>query len=37
MALLASGVFITCPGSDGSLIDKQNGVQARLITISWGD
>jgi hypothetical protein len=34
MALLASGLFEVCPGSDNSVIDKENGVQIRLITIS---
>ena len=37
VALLASGVFEACPGSDNSVMDKQNGVQVRLITISRRD
>jgi hypothetical protein len=31
--LLASGLFEVCPGSDNTVIDKENGTQARLITI----
>jgi hypothetical protein len=32
-ALLATGLFEACPGSDNSVIDKENGVQVRFITI----
>ena len=34
MALLASGLFEVCPGSDDSVIDKENCVQVRLIPFS---
>ena len=34
VALLASGVFEACPGSDDLLIDNENGLRVRLITIS---
>ena len=34
MALLASGLFEICLGSDNSVIDKETGVQVRLIPIS---
>lgn len=34
VVLLATGLFEVCPGSDNSVIDKENGVQIRLITIS---
>jgi hypothetical protein len=37
VALLASGVLEARPGSDNSVIDKENGVQVRLITISRRD
>lgn len=32
--LLSTGLFDAFPGSDNSVIDKENGVQVRLITIS---
>jgi len=32
--LLDTGFFEVCPGSDNSVIDKKNGVQVRLVTIS---
>ena len=34
VALLATGLFEVCPGSDDSVIDRENGIQVRLITIS---
>jgi hypothetical protein len=34
VALLASGVFEACPGSDDLLIDNENGLRVRLIPIS---
>lgn len=34
LLLLSTGLFEVCPGSDNSVIDKENGVQVRLITIS---
>jgi hypothetical protein len=34
VVLLASGLFEVCPGSDNSVIDKENGVQVRLIHFS---
>jgi hypothetical protein len=34
VALLASGLFEVCPGSDDSVIDKENCVQVRLIPFS---
>ena len=34
VALLATGLFEICPGSDDSVIDRENGIQVRLITIS---
>ena len=34
IALLASGQFEVCPGSDNSVIDKETGVQVRLIN-NW--
>ena len=37
VALLASGVFEACPGSDDLLIDNENGLRVRLITISRRD
>jgi hypothetical protein len=37
VALLASGVFEACPGSDNLLIDNENGIQVRLIPISRRD
>jgi hypothetical protein len=33
-ALLESGLFDACPGSDDSVIDKENGIQVRLIPIA---
>ena len=33
-ALLGTGLFEVCPGSDDSVIDRKNGVQVRFITIS---
>jgi hypothetical protein len=32
-ALLGTGLFEVCPGSDDSVIDKENGVQVRLVNI----
>lgn len=32
--LLSTGLFEACPGSDHSVIDKQNGFHVRLVTIS---
>jgi hypothetical protein len=34
VVLLATGLFEVFPGSDNSIIDRKNGVQVRLITIS---
>jgi len=34
MVLLASGLYEICPGSDTSLIDRETGVQVRLVPIS---
>jgi len=34
VVMLATGLFEVCPGSDNSVIDKENGVQVRLIPIS---
>ena len=34
VVLLATGLFEVCPGSDDSVIDRENGFQVRLITIS---
>jgi hypothetical protein len=34
VVLLATGLFEVCPGSDDSVIDRENGIQVRLITIS---
>jgi len=34
MVFLATGLFEVCPGSDTLVIDKENGVQVRLIPIS---
>ena len=34
VALLATGTFEICPGSDDSVIDRENGIQVRLITIA---
>jgi len=34
VVLLATGLFEVCPGSDTSVIDKENGVQVRLIPFS---
>jgi hypothetical protein len=33
IVLLATGLFEPCPGSDDSVIDKETGVQVRLIPI----
>jgi len=33
VALLATGLFEICPGSDDSVIDQQNGIQVRLTAI----
>ena len=33
-ALLASGLFKVCPGSDDSVIDRETGVQVRFVPIS---
>jgi len=32
--LLDTGFFEVCPGPDNAVIDKKNGVQVRLITVS---
>jgi hypothetical protein len=32
--LLESGLFDACPGSADSVIDKENGIQIRLIPIA---
>ena len=34
VVLLATGLFEVCRGSDDSVIDRENGFQVRLITIS---
>ena len=34
VVLLATGLFEVFPGSDDSVIDRENGFQVRLITIS---
>ena len=34
VVLLATGLFEVCPGSDDSVIDQENGIHVRLITIS---
>ena len=34
VVLLGTGLFEVCPGSDDSVIDQENGIQVRLITIS---
>ena len=34
MVFLATGLFEVCPGSDNSVIDKENGVQIRFIPFS---
>jgi hypothetical protein len=34
VALLDTGLFEVCPGSDNSIIDRENGIQVRRITIS---
>jgi hypothetical protein len=34
LLLLSTGLFEVCPGSDNSVIDKENGFQVRLITIA---
>jgi hypothetical protein len=34
VALLATGLFEICPGSDDSVIDRENGIQVRLVTIA---
>jgi hypothetical protein len=34
VALLSTGLFEACPGSHNSIIDKENGIQVRLITIA---
>jgi hypothetical protein len=33
IVLLATGLFEPCPGSDDSVIDRETGVQVRLIPI----
>jgi len=35
--LLDTGFFEVCCGSDDAVIDKKNGVQVRLVTISKGN
>jgi hypothetical protein len=37
VALLSPGLFEVCPGSDDAVIDKENGIQVRLVTISSGN
>jgi hypothetical protein len=32
--LLSAGLFEVCPGSDNAVIDKENGIRVRLVTIS---
>jgi len=34
VALLATGLFEICPGSDDSVIDRENDIQVRLVTIA---
>jgi hypothetical protein len=34
VALLSTGLFQGCPGSDDTVIDQENGVQVRLVTIA---
>jgi hypothetical protein len=34
LLLLSTGLFEVCPGSENSVIDKENGFQVRLITIA---
>jgi hypothetical protein len=34
LLLLSTGLFDACPGLDNSVLDKKNGFQVRLITIS---
>jgi len=34
LLLLSTGLFEPCPGSDHSVIDKENGVQVRFIIIA---
>ena len=34
LLLLSTGLFEVCPGSDNSVIDKENGFQVHLITIA---
>ena len=34
LLLLATGMFEVCPGSDNSVIDRENGVQVRLIPMA---
>jgi hypothetical protein len=34
VVLLATGLFEICPGSDDSVIDRENGIQVRLVTIA---
>ena len=33
LLLMSTGLFEVCPGSENSVIDKENGLQVRLITI----
>jgi len=37
VVLLETGLFEACPSSPNAVIDKKNGVQVRLITISGGN
>ena len=34
VVLLGTGLFEVRPGSDNSIIDRENGIQVRFITIS---
>jgi hypothetical protein len=34
MALLVTGIFEICPGSDDSVIDRVNRIHVRLVTIA---
>jgi hypothetical protein len=34
LPLMSTGLFEVCPGSENSVIDKENGIQVRLITIA---
>jgi hypothetical protein len=34
VVLLATGLFEVCPGSDDSVIDRENDIRVRLVTIA---